>query len=311
MNQSDFASSSPQGYSTATPVSATGAFPSKPTSVMESMQNKSNKELYVMGLRDGIPIGLGYFAVAFSLGIAAKQAGLTALQGFLASFLCNASAGEYAGFALISAGGSYLEMVMVTLIANARYLLMSCALSQRFSPQTGMLHRVLIGFDLTDEIFGLLIARPIPLTPAYAYGAMSVAIPSWAFGTAAGILVGSVLPARVVSALSVALFGMFLAIIIPPAKENRVIGIFVLLSFVLSGTANVVPLISALPSGTKIILLTVGLSCVAAHFFPVSLDELQSQETEFLNRNEEMYEATHEATAQSFSSLAKEERHGA
>ncbi len=111
------------------------------------------------GMRDGIPIGLGYFAVSFSLGIAAKNAGLTPFQGFLASLLCNASAGEYAGFTLIAAGATYLELAIVTLIANARYLLMSCAMSQRLDPGMPGFHRPLMAFHITDELFGIAIAR--------------------------------------------------------------------------------------------------------------------------------------------------------
>ena len=175
------------------------------------------------GVRDGIPIALGYFAVSFSLGIAAKRAGLNVFQGFLASLLNNASAGEYAGFLLIAAGATYGEMALMTLVTNARYLLMSFALSQRFSPKTGLLHRLLVGYAVTDEIFGISIARSGPTEPRYHYGAMSVAMPAWAVGTALGILAGNLLPIRAVSALSVALYGMFLAIIIPPAKENKVV----------------------------------------------------------------------------------------
>lgn len=112
-------------------------------------------------MRDGVPIALGYFAVSFSLGIAARTAGFTPLQGFVASLLNNASAGEYAAFALIASGATYLEVAIITLIANARYLLMSCALAQRFAPGTPFFHRLIIGYDVTDELFGITIARPV------------------------------------------------------------------------------------------------------------------------------------------------------
>ena len=114
----------------------------------------NRKKIFIEGMRDGLPIGLGYLAVSFSLGVAARSAGLNAFQGFLASLLNNASAGEYAGFTVIAAGASYLEMALITLIANARYLLMSCALSQHFAPGTPLRHRLLIGHYVTDEIFG-------------------------------------------------------------------------------------------------------------------------------------------------------------
>ena len=222
------------------------------------------------GFRDGIPIGLGYLAVAFSLGIAAKKAGLNALQGFLISLLNNASAGEYAAFTVVAADASYWEMALITLITNARYLLMSCSLSQKFSPDTPMLHRLLVGFDVTDELFGIAISRPGYLDPFYSYGAFLPALPGWAVGTALGIAAGSILPARIVSALSVALFGMFLAIIIPPARKNRAVCLCVLVSFAASGLSAVLPWLRTLSGGTRTILLTVVIASAAALLFPIS-----------------------------------------
>lgn len=222
------------------------------------------------GVRDGIPIGLGYLAVSFSLGIAARNVGLDPLQGLLASLLNNASAGEYAAFTLMAASGTLLEMAVVTLVANARYLLMSCALSQRFAPGTPAIHRILVGFDLTDEIFGIAVARDGFVDPYYSYGAMIPALPCWAGGTALGIVVGNIMPPRVVSALSVALFGMFLAIIVPPARRNRAVGAFVLLSFLASWAFTWAPLVSAWSGGTRTIVLTVALSSLAALLFPVA-----------------------------------------
>ena len=230
------------------------------------------------GIRDGIPIGAGYFVVAFSLGIVARNAGLTPWEGFVASFLNNASAGEYAGFTLMAANTSYLELAIVTLIANARYLLMSTALSQRFSPKTGTLHRVLVGFDVTDELFGIAIARPGAIDPFYSYGAFIPALPGWAVGTALGIAMGNVLPARAVSALSVALYGMFIAIIIPPARRNRVVLGCVAVSFLASLAFTVAPFVSDLSAGTRTIILTVVISAVAALLFPVSDEELKHEQ---------------------------------
>ena len=129
-----------------------------------------SRKVFCEGMRDGVPIALGYFAVSFSLGIAARTAGFTPLQGFVASLLNNASAGEYAAFALIASGATYLEVAIITLIANARYLLMSCALAQRFAPGTPFFHRLIIGYDVTDELFGITIARPGYLNPFYTYG---------------------------------------------------------------------------------------------------------------------------------------------
>lgn len=230
----------------------------------------TNLSIYREGVRDGLPIAAGYFAVGFTLGITAKNIGLTAWQGFLASFLNNASAGQYAGFTVIAADAPYWEIILVTLIANARYLLMSCSLSQKFSPETPLYHRLIVGYDVTDEIFGISIARPGALQPAYNYGAMSVAMPGWAFGTAAGVLAGGVLPARIVSALSVALYGMFLAVIIPPARKNRIVAVLVLISFLLSFAVSRLPLFAGVSEGSRTIVLTVLIAGIAAALFPVS-----------------------------------------
>ncbi len=245
----------------------------------EAILSSKKKIVLAEGMRDGIPIGLGYLAVSFSLGVAAKRAGLNAFQGFLASLLNNASAGEYAGFTVIAANASYLEMALMTLIANARYLLMSCALSQRFSPDTKPIHRLLLGYDVTDELFGITIARPGPIDPWYTYGAILIAIPCWSLGTALGVTAGSILPARAVSALSVALYGMFLAIIIPKARTDKVVAAFVVLSFVASSAASGLPFVSRLSAGTRTILLTVILSTLAALLFPVPQPALPEDDT--------------------------------
>ena len=152
-----------------------GVFSTDMTESFESALTKSTREVFLEGVHDGMPIALGYFVVSFTLGIAARNAGLDPLQGFLASFFNNASAGEYAGFTVIAADAPYLEIILITLVANARYMLMSCALSQKFQPGTSIWHRIFVGFDVTDEIFGITIARKGPLNPYYNYGAMALA----------------------------------------------------------------------------------------------------------------------------------------
>lgn len=224
---------------------------------------------FLRGVRDGVPISLGYFAVAVSLGIAARSAGLTAFQAALASLLNNASAGEFAAFTLIGAGAGYFEVALMTLVANARYLLMSCALSQKLDAATPLLPRLVIGFDVTDEIFGAYIAQPGALEPHYAYGVILIALPGWALGTYLGVAMGSALPARLVSALSVALYGMFLAVIVPPARRSRVLAGLIVLSMALSALLSLAPAFAFLSTGARVILLTVALSALAAWRFPV------------------------------------------
>ncbi|HBL40825.1 MAG TPA: branched-chain amino acid ABC transporter permease [Ruminococcaceae bacterium] len=240
---------------------------------MKNTKNLSaHRAVIRQGIKDGIPIGLGYFAVSFSLGIAAKRAGLTALQGFITSALVNASAGEYAGFKFIEENATYVAAAIMTLVANARYFLMSCALSQKVTPETPLRHRILLGFYITDEFFGITIARK-EFDPFYTYGAVMFAAPCWALGTACGILAGSVLPVSIVSALSVTLYGMFLAIIIPPSRKNKIVGLFVLIGFALSFAASRLPFLNGISDGTKTIVLTLVISAAAALLFPVKEDE--------------------------------------
>lgn len=224
------------------------------------------------GFRDGTPIGLGYFVVSFTLGIAAEKVGLNPIQGFIISLLNNASAGEYAAFMVIGSDAPYFEIALMTLVANARYVLMSTVLSQKFSPTTPFYHRIFVGFDVTDEIFGISIARGGRwLNPFYNYGAMLTALPGWSIGTALGIVAGNILPMSAVSALSVALYGMFLAVIIPPARKDKIIGGSVVVSFLMSFLAeNFFPEISA---GNRTIILTILIAGVAAIFYPVKEDD--------------------------------------
>lgn len=229
--------------------------------------NEYRKSALRAGIHDGIPIGLGYFAVSFALGIAARGAGLNAFQSFLASLLCNASAGEYAAFTLIAADATYIELALMTLVANARYLLMSCALSQR-AEGVSLPHRMLIGFDVTDELFAVTIARPGKLEPFYFYGAMLMALPGWSVGTALGNIAGNLLPARLTSALGVALYGMFLAVIIPPAKKDKILAGLVVFCFAASYALSRLPIVSAIPEGTRILILTVVIASAAALLFP-------------------------------------------
>lgn len=229
------------------------------------------------GMRDGIPIMLGYLAVAFTLGIAARNAGLNAFQAALTSFTNHASAGEYAGLTLIAAKATYLEVAIMEVVVNARYLLMSCALSQKLAPGTSFLHRMLIGYGLTDEVFGISMAQEGYLSPWYSYGAFGVAVAGWTAGSALGVLVGNILPDRAVSALSVGLYGMFLAVIVPPARKNRFLCGLIVVSMAASALFAALPLLSGLSEGVRIILLTVLLSAGAALLRPVR-DEAEDKE---------------------------------
>lgn len=228
-----------------------------------------DKKVFKEGFKDGIPIGLGYFAVAFSLGIVASNAGLSIIQGVIASLLTNASAGEYAGFMIIASNASYIQMVLMSIIASLRYLLMSTVLSQKCDNDLSLRHRLLLSFYITDELFGITIARDGKLNPYYTYGAILPATTMWALGTGLGILAGNILPIRVVSALSVALYGMFIAIIIPPSKKDKMVLISVIISFLFSYLSTYyIPYIKDLSSGTRTVILTLIISTLMALLAP-------------------------------------------
>ena len=246
--------------------------------MMEERIEMTRRTVFMEGVHDGVPIALGYFVVAFTLGILAKTAGLTAWQGFVTSAVNIASAGEYAGFTVIAANAPYLEIAVLTLVANARYFLMSAALTQRFSPETPLLHRLAVSFGVTDEIFGITVARGGMVHPYYNYGALAISVPAWSAGTSAGILAGGVLPAAAVSALSVALYGMFVWVILPPAKKSRPIAGMVLLSFVLSLAATYAPVTGQLSGGTRTILLTLLIAGVGAALFPIAQEKEDAHE---------------------------------
>ena len=229
----------------------------------------NKKKAFFNGIRDGVPIGLGYFAVSFSLGIIAQSGGLNAIEGFICSFFTRASAGEYGAYTLMAADATYLEIIIMSLVTNLRYLLMSTALSQKFNPKTSLVTRIFVGCCVTDEIFGISIAYPGYLEPAYTFGAFAFSTPMWAAGTALGIIAGNILPTRAVSALSVALYGMFLAIIVPPSKKDKAVLCAVIAAFLISYLCSVLPWVRELSSGTRTIILTIVIASLAAVIKPI------------------------------------------
>ncbi len=225
---------------------------------------------FLKGFKDGIPIMLGYLAVSFTFGIAAKGAGISSGQAVLISLTNLTSAGQFAALDIIASSATYLEMAITQLIINLRYCLMSSALSQKLSRTMPFFHRFFISFGVTDEIFGVSVSVEEHLRPSYSYGLMAAAIPGWTFGTLLGVISGNLLPARVVGALSVALYGMFIAIIVPPARKNRVILGVVAVSMLLSLAFAKLPLLCEISSGFRIIILTLVIATVAALLFPVN-----------------------------------------
>lgn len=231
------------------------------------------------GLRDGFPICLGYLAVSFTFGIMGKNAGISVWEAVLISATNVTSAGQFAGLSLITASASYLEVAVTQFIINLRYCLMSCALSQKLDARMPFFHRFLIAYGVTDEIFGVTVSTEGKLNPFYSYGVIGIAVPGWVLGTFLGIISGNILPARVISALSVALYGMFIAIIIPPSRDNRILAGIVVISMVLSLVFTFAPFLKEISSGFRIIILTLLIAGGAAALFPVKEETGETPET--------------------------------
>ena len=228
-----------------------------------------NQINFKRGIQDGIPIGLGYFAVSFTFGMMAVSGGLTAWQAVLISLTNLTSAGQFAGLGIIIAGGSMWEMALTQLVINLRYCLMSFSLSQKLEKNISTGHRLAVAFGVTDEIFGVSASQEGRLNPWYNYGVMSMAIPGWTLGTLVGAVLGNVLPGFLVSALNVAIYGMFLAVIIPPAKKNRSVLGVVIGAMAISTVFSVVPVLNKVSSGFVIIITTLIVAGLAAHFCPI------------------------------------------
>ena len=236
-----------------------------------------NKISFRNGVRDGIPIALGYFAVSFTFGIMAIQSGLTAWQAVLISITNLTSAGQFAGIGIIAAGGSLWEMALTQLIINLRYCLMSFSLSQKLRRDEPWGHRYAVAFGVTDEIFGVSAAKIGKVSAFYNYGVMSVAIPGWTIGTLLGAISGSILPDFIMSALGVAIYGMFLAVIIPPSKTNRAVLLVVLGAMAVSTLFAWVPLLSKVSSGFAIIITTILIAGLAAWRCPVEEENTKEE----------------------------------
>ena len=225
------------------------------------------------GLKDGLPICLGYFAVSFAFGIQAAAAGLTPLQAGLLSLTNLTSAGQFAGLGVILQSGSYLEMAFVQLVINLRYLLMSAALSQKLSPATGTPARMGVAFGVTDEIFAVSIGQKGLLDPRYSYALTAISTLGWTLGTVLGATAGAILPAKLTSALGVALYGMFIAVFVPPAFEKRSVAAAVLGAMALSTLLTYTPGLRAISGGMRIILVTVLVAAFCAWRWPVKEGE--------------------------------------
>ena len=232
---------------------------------------------YRAGVNRGLPVGMGYFSVSFGFGAMAVSQGLGAWDAALISLTNMTSAGQFAGLTVIVAAASLWEMVLTQLIINSRYALMSLALSQRMGQRMGqrigLLPRLLIAFFNTDEIFALAMSRTEPLTLPYMLGLGTLPILGWTGGTLCGGLAGSVLPVSIRGALGVMLYGMFVAIVVPPARQEKPVLAVVTLAVVLSCLFSWTPGLKDVSAGISIVICTVAAAAVCAVLFPVADEE--------------------------------------
>lgn len=232
-----------------------------------------NLATFIRGMYAGVPIGLGYFAVSFAFGIQARAAGISAIQAFVLSGTNLTSAGQFAGLAVIESAGSLATLALTQLIINLRYCLMSCALSQKLSPETPFFHRFLMAGGVTDEIFGVSVSVKGWLSPYYHYGQTVVAWPGWALGTLCGALAGDILPSSITAALGMALYGMFVAIVVPAATQDVKIRWVSISAALVSLFFTYCPGLCEISGGTRIILVTLLVAGVAAWLYPMNVEE--------------------------------------
>lgn len=228
---------------------------------------------YKKGLWHGLPIALGYVSVSFAFGIQATALGLTPLQAVMISFFNLTSAGQLAGLQLMAAGAPLLEMALTQFTINLRYALMSLSLSQKLDKSMTTVQRLLLSFANTDEVFAVASQQPGKLGKAYLYGLTNGPFLGWTIGTLLGALAGGILPKPVTDALGIAIYGMFIAIILPPFRRSKEVRIVILIAVAMSCLFTLLPLFDFLSDGFRIILCAVAASAIGAWLMPQPVKE--------------------------------------
>ena len=221
-----------------------------------------------MGVRAGIPIGLGYLSVSFTFGIMAVSYGLYWWQAVLISMLCVTSAGQLAGITVMLSPAHYIEMLISQITINIRYSFMSISLSQKVDSSIRGIFRWLLSFMITDEIFAVAITQK-EVSRSFSLGLMTIPYLGWTLGTLSGSLLGSVLPDSLMSAMNIAIYGMFVAIIVPEMKKSRPIVFVVVLSAIMSILFTYMPILKKIPSGLSVSICAIGSSLFGTLFFPM------------------------------------------
>lgn len=225
------------------------------------------------GITDGIPICLGYFAVSFAFGIFSYESGLTVWQTVLVSMTNVTSAGQLAAVPIMVGGGTLLELAASQLVINLRYSLMAVSISQKLDSRVNLLDRLIIAFVDTDEVFAVSTAKKGKVGKRYFFGLILTPWLGWSTGTLLGAVAGNVLPQAVISALGLAIYAMFIAIVVPPAKKSRPVAVCALIAIALSCAFRYIPFLSGVPSGFVIIICAVAASVVMALAAPLKEEE--------------------------------------
>lgn len=231
------------------------------------------KSDFKKGLKLGIPIGMGYFSVSLAFGMMAINSGLSPLVAVLISMTNLTSAGQFAGVSLMAMGGSGVEMALTMLMINARYFLMSLALTQKFCKKFSFINKLIVGFGVTDEVFTLAAMEKGELSPAFLKGMIVLPYIGWSMGTLVGALMSNILPVLLQDALGVALYGMFIAIIVPAVRESREVFFTVSLAVVCSCILRYLPLFEGITSGFAIIICTLVGAGIAAAIYPIECED--------------------------------------
>lgn len=236
------------------------------------------KEL-ARGIRDGFPIGLGYIPVSFTFGFLAVSGGLPVWAACLISLTNLTSAGQFAGTNLILLGAGYMEIAMTTFVINIRYMLMSLSLSQRIEKKMGILKRMVCSFGVTDETFVVASLKPGVLRASYLFGLIVLPIAGWNLGTFMGACISSVLPEALQNAMGIALYGMFIALIVPAARDSLHVLVIVVIAVAVNCALRYLPVFAFISSGFRIILSTVAGAGIGAFLFP-------KEETDYVKQEE-------------------------
>lgn len=229
------------------------------------MNTKEFKE----GIKDGLPICLGYISVSMAFGLTAVKMGIPVWTAVLISITNLTSAGQFAGTNLLAAEASYVELAVTTFIINIRYFLMSLSVSQKVNKEFTTGKRLIASYGITDEVFAVSMQRRGELSFSYMAGLILTPVLGWSGGTLIGAVATSLLPEALTDAMGIALYGMFIAIIIPPARKHKNVLFAVLLAILASYAFRYLPILNRVSGGWSVIIITVVVSAVAAFLFPV------------------------------------------